>query len=217
MTRTLARREVVKALGNFLGLGIAAGLPAACATKNSSSSQAEGTSQSPTMDDWMERWMGEAKGVSGALHLSRFADRMYFLTRPITWSPDPSHQSRLATVEVPAGFVTDFASIPRMFWSILPPDGAYTYPAIVHDYLYWTQDRTRETADEILYVGMKEFRVSEATATTIYKAVRLGGGSAWNGNARLKRRGEKRVLKEYPDHPTVRWGEWKQVPKHFWP
>jgi len=29
----------------------------------------------------------------------------------------------------PAGFVTDFASISRLFWTLLPRDGEYTYPA----------------------------------------------------------------------------------------
>jgi hypothetical protein len=42
-------------------------------------------------------------------------------------------------VTVPAGFVTDFASIPRPFWSILPTWGKYGPPAVVHDFLYWDQ------------------------------------------------------------------------------
>ncbi len=40
-------------------------------------------------------------------------------------------------LEVPAGFVTDFASIPRIFWSLLSPtDLRYSKPAVVHDYGY---------------------------------------------------------------------------------
>jgi hypothetical protein len=37
-------------------------------------------------------------------------------------------------VIVPKGFVTDFASIPRPFWSIVPTWGKYGPPAVVHDY-----------------------------------------------------------------------------------
>lgn len=39
-------------------------------------------------------------------------------------------------IRVPAGFVTDFASIPRAFWVVLPPTGKYGKAAVVHDYLY---------------------------------------------------------------------------------
>ncbi|HIE98682.1 MAG TPA: DUF1353 domain-containing protein, partial [Fuerstia sp.] len=40
-------------------------------------------------------------------------------------------------VVVPAGFVSDGASIPRLFWAIIgPPIGSsHLLPAIVHDYL----------------------------------------------------------------------------------
>ena len=49
---------------------------------------------------------------------------------------------------MPTGFVTDFASIPPIFYSVLRPDGEYAYAAVIHDYLYWTQTRPREDADE---------------------------------------------------------------------
>src|SRR5262245_60709692 len=91
---------------------------------------------------WMDTWMSEQKRTVGTLHLSRFVEPIYFLLKPTLWLPDPG-QERLQPVNVPAGFVTDFASIPRAFWSLLRPDGRYTHPAIVHDYLYWTQTAPR--------------------------------------------------------------------------
>ncbi|MDI5166053.1 DUF1353 domain-containing protein, partial [Salmonella enterica subsp. enterica serovar Montevideo] len=33
-------------------------------------------------------------------------------------------------IEVPVGFVTDLATVPRIFWSLLPPDGEYAKAAI---------------------------------------------------------------------------------------
>ena len=42
-------------------------------------------------------------------------------------------------VEIPNGFITDFASVPRLFWNIFPPIGNYRNAAIVHDYLYRTR------------------------------------------------------------------------------
>jgi hypothetical protein len=102
-----------------------------------------------------------------------------------------------------------------MFWSLLRPDGVYTYPAIVHDYMYWMQDRPREVADEIFRFGMQDFNIDRVTVTAIYEAVRLGGGSAWNSNAKLKHEGEKRVLKEFPQDPKISWDDWKRRPDVF--
>lgn len=62
------------------------------------------------------------------------------------------------TVTIPAGFLTDGASVPRAFWSMLPPWGIYGQPAVVHDYLCESlmvmQDNrmvriTRQQADSI--------------------------------------------------------------------
>jgi hypothetical protein len=171
--------------------------------------------QLKTIEAWMHRWMAvENKDVIGALHVSRFADPMYFLLKPITWKPNPD-QSAYPQITVPIGFVTDFASIPRVFWSLLRPDGLYTYPAIVHDYLYWTQTTSKDVADNILRLGMGDFGISRATITTVYEAVKSGGGGAWKSNAQLKAAGEKRVLKEFPNDPRTRWGDWKKDPQHF--
>jgi len=38
-------------------------------------------------------------------------------------------------VIVPAGYRSDFASIPRAMWRIIPPGGKYREAAVVHDYL----------------------------------------------------------------------------------
>jgi len=37
---------------------------------------------------------------------------------------------------IPAGFILDGASIPRIFWAILSPTGILLIPAIIHDYGY---------------------------------------------------------------------------------
>ena len=46
------------------------------------------------------------------------------------------YRSRLVGyLQVPAGYRTDFASVPRFFWRIFPPFGRYSRAAVVHDYL----------------------------------------------------------------------------------
>ena len=41
----------------------------------------------------------------------------------------------LAGVTVPAGFITDGASVPRLLWWLFPPVGRYFLAAVVHDWL----------------------------------------------------------------------------------
>ncbi|TKB69473.1 MAG: DUF1353 domain-containing protein [Nitrospira sp.] len=150
------------------------------------------------------------------LRISRFREPIYFLTAPISWTPNPG-QERYAAVTVPKGFVTDFASIPRIFWSALRPDGEYAYAAVVHDYLYWTQTRSREEADQILKMAMEDFKISALTVGAMYSAVRVGGGSSWDGNAQKKSQGEKRILAKFPQDPRMKWEDWKQRPGVFAP
>jgi hypothetical protein len=156
--------------------------------------------QEVSMETWMTEWMSVEKAVSGMLKMSRFREPIYFLTAPIYWTPNRA-QERYKPVTVPPGFVTDFASIPRIFWSVLRPDGEYAYAAVVHDYLYWTQTRSREEADDILKMAMEDFEVGTATIKTIYGAVHLAGKGAWNGNAKQKGHGERRILKRFPQDP----------------
>ncbi|ROL75572.1 DUF1353 domain-containing protein [Pseudomonas vranovensis] len=165
----------------------------------------------------IERWMADVtkKAPNGSLHVSRFMERIWFLTRTIGWTPDQPDEIAYNPVNVPRGFVTDFASTPRLFWALLPPDDRYTYPAIVHDYLYWAQDRPREEADQIFDIGMSEFGVSRVTRWAVYNAVRLFGSRAWEQNAELKAQGEKRVLARFPKDPLTEWKIWKRDPENF--
>jgi hypothetical protein len=183
---------------------------------------ASAASSQPAEEDskLIEAWLYAAKSVNdktaiGTLLLSRFVERVYFLMKPIAWKPGPGQDPNLPNVKIPTGFVTDFASIPRIFWSILPPDGDYTYAAIIHDYLYWNQATDKPTADLVLKAAMEEFGVSNADAFTIYNGVKFGGQSSWDGNAALKLNGEKRILKVFPNDPKIRWEDWKRRPDVF--
>jgi hypothetical protein len=44
---------------------------------------------------------------------------------------------------IPDGFATDLASVPRFFWSLLPPDGRYEKAAVLHDWLCTELARAR--------------------------------------------------------------------------
>ncbi len=79
------------------------------------------------------------------------------------------------TIEIPCGFITDFASIPRPFWPIIKPTGLIAKAAIVHDYLYANKIFDRKTCDEIFYIAMRAADVSHWKAYICYLAVRLFG------------------------------------------
>ncbi|MDF7806215.1 DUF1353 domain-containing protein [Pontiellaceae bacterium B12219] len=82
-------------------------------------------------------------------------------------------------ITVPAGFETDFASVPRLFWRIIPPWGRYSAAAVVHDYLYATASVTRYEADRIFLDLMKRLGVPLWKRRLMYRAVRLGGWASW--------------------------------------
>jgi hypothetical protein len=144
-----------------------------------------------------------------------FADWDYsYLNGVVSWKPTAGSDVTFG-VDAPIGFVTDLASIPRVFWTILPPAAKYSYPAIVHDYLYWTQTCSRAQADEVLKLGMQDMDVPAPKVVAIYDAVRLFGGGAWSSNASAKKAGEKRVLKRFPTDAKVSWAQWKNEPGVF--
>ncbi|UCG89169.1 MAG: DUF1353 domain-containing protein [Gemmatimonadota bacterium] len=97
-------------------------------------------------------------------------------------------------IDVAIGFQTDFASIPRVFWAVLPRWGRYGNAAVIHDWLYWCQDRSRREADRIFLEGMGVLSVGYFTRWVIYLAVRWFGWIAWIRNRADQSAGFDRVL-----------------------
>lgn len=95
-------------------------------------------------------------------------------------------------IHIPAGMITDFASIPRFLWSVLPPAGGYGEAAVIHDHLYQSEGLglagmgmppfTRAQSDAILLDAMKTSGVGWLTRSTIYSGVRVGGALAWDAD-----------------------------------
>ena len=83
-------------------------------------------------------------------------------------------------VQVPSGYVTDFASVPRLFWRVFPPSGKYNRAAIVHDYLYTNSTVcSRFLADGLFRELMRHLRVPLWKRVAMYYAVRMGGQRGW--------------------------------------
>lgn len=81
-------------------------------------------------------------------------------------------------ITIEEGFITDFASVPRAFWSIMPPVGLYTKAAVVHDYLYQNGEKLgfkRKFCDQMFLEAMRALEVSRVARYVMYSGVRILG------------------------------------------
>ena len=120
----------------------------------------------------------------------RFLDTKEGIKRFEVYEPFIYYIDRLGgnlKVEIPEGFCTDFASVPRIFWSVVPPIGLYGKAAVVHDYLCeknhaWQVDEqgnwsyytvSRKEADKIFLDAMKVLGVGKVKRNTMFWGVRF--------------------------------------------
>ena len=83
-------------------------------------------------------------------------------------------------IMVPAEFITDFASVPRPFWPLLPPTGRWGKAAVLHDYLYRTGKASRVVADALFLEAMTALGMASWRRWAMYLAVRLFGARVYN-------------------------------------
>jgi hypothetical protein len=88
---------------------------------------------------------------------------------------------------VPAGEITDGASVPKFFWAYYAPfTGNYRNAAVIHDYYCVTKSATWEATHLLFYNAMRAANVAEKDAKILYAAVyyfgpRWGVGSGTRG------------------------------------
>lgn len=88
------------------------------------------------------------------------------------------YQSGVAgLIVVPAGYVTDLASIPQIMLSLFGEIAQE--PAVPHDFAYSTGCVSRAVADAMLREACLLTGVPAWKAELIYLGVRVGGGSHW--------------------------------------
>lgn len=97
---------------------------------------------------------------------------------------------------VPPGFTTDFASIPRGLWNLLPKRGKHDRPAVLHDGAYRDAlvtvggqrvHLTKPLADRLFLEAMQAAGVGVFSRTLMYNAVRFFGGDAYEADQRAAR------------------------------
>jgi hypothetical protein len=98
-------------------------------------------------------------------------------------------------VQIPAGFITDLASIPRALHAVIPVNGRHRPAAILHDYLYVVQDRSRKAADSLFLEAMELGGVRWTQRYVMYHAVRVGGWLPWMRNEKALREDREHYLR----------------------
>ena len=105
-----------------------------------------------------------------------------------TWilQKDLIYEARWETFTVPAGFDTNFASVPRALWWLVPRYGRHTKAAVVHDWL-WHEAREgrfdKADADGIFRRAMRELRVGFVRRWMMWAAVRMASGELFNSGS----------------------------------
>jgi hypothetical protein len=97
-----------------------------------------------------------------------------------------THNWTVRNHKVPKGLVIDGASVPRIVWSFMPPDGLHRAGAAWHDWLYINRgtlpdgfEYDKAYADNEFYNVMVESGVSRTRAGIAYQAVKRFGCKAW--------------------------------------
>jgi uncharacterized protein DUF1353 len=128
------------------------------------------------------------------LVVSPLADgRTWVLREPFSY--DVGTKGSYDTITVPVRFMTDFASVPRPLWWLLPPWGKYGNAAVIHDFGYWEQSRPKRRVDRIFLEGMKVLGVGVLTRYTMFLAVSLFGFVAWYSR---RRRPGQHIARRFP-------------------
>lgn len=105
--------------------------------------------------------------------------------------------------EVPTGFVTDGASIPRLLWPIVgnPFDSDYVVPAVIHDRYCETRERSWFDVHSVFYEILECQKINRYRAILLFSGV-LAGGPRWTsgrfictGNGNCASGMEQRLVK----------------------
>lgn len=117
--------------------------------------------------------------------------------------------------EVPVGFSTDFASVPRFVWPIISPY-ELGVGCIPHDYGYSTHDGAKDFWDTVFLACMEKDGIPLWKRQVAYYSVSLLGQHAWNSHTpppevmyRKKSMDKSESPKATPDKMSVEAKQWK--------
>lgn len=91
---------------------------------------------------------------------------------------------RFGVITAKRGFVCDFCSVPRLPIVFLLTGGQYEGAGVIHDYIYRYGGMSREDADTVFYMALRDLGCPPWKAGLMHKAVRLGGKKLWDAYRR---------------------------------
>jgi len=102
---------------------------------------------------------------------------------------DYTYENDKYIITIKKGFITDGASIPKTFWSVLssPFYGPIVFGAMIHDGLYTKMTIPRKECDKLLKEMILEKGYNRVKANLVYGAVRMFGKSHWKENTSAKK------------------------------
>jgi hypothetical protein len=107
-------------------------------------------------------------GFTSALVVEEIDGEFWKVREPLIY------QGAEETFEIPEGFRTDFASVPRPLVWLIPRYGVYTRAAILHDYVLRAERVGKADADGLFRRALRECDVSRPRRWMMWAAVRLG-------------------------------------------
>jgi hypothetical protein len=107
-----------------------------------------------------------------SLVVRRASDQLWEVVEPL------AYRGRWDTFVIPAGFLTDFASVPRLVVWLIPRFGRYTMAAVLHDWLVTTGLATgvvsSRDADGLFRRVLRELDVPPVRRWLMWTGVRWG-------------------------------------------
>lgn len=116
------------------------------------------------------------------LRVQRWGRDSWLVYEPLVYD-----SALIGRVEVPRGYTTDFASVPRWLPIAYATSGDSAHSAaLVHDYLYGTHGAAKATCDAVFLEAMQVCGEPAWRRRAMYWAVRWFGGSSYRtGPARF--------------------------------
>lgn len=104
---------------------------------------------------------------------------VWVIAQPLIWEDQV-----FGRLEIPAGFRTDLASIPRVFRNIqfLDPNGLSRRPAAMHDWLYAWRGIGKDDADEFLKQSLLAEGAAPHVSEVFYLGVHVFGQQSWDSD-----------------------------------
>jgi len=105
---------------------------------------------------------------------------LFSVHKPVDYTVTIDHWSE--DITVPAGFITDGASIPTLLRWVIPQSQPTWAPALLHDYFYgskgWNKI-SRKTCDKLFGIALAKQNIPFYRLAAMYRSVALFGGYAW--------------------------------------